>query len=139
MSEQLVIKVDGRPAPQGSKEQGSAGQLLESSKYLAPWRQRIKKAVYARYKELGVTPAELPYFVGPVRLSCTFHVDTGQRIDSPPDIDKLLRGLMDALTAARAWEDDGRVVSVHELHKRQASNGQTGADIVIIGERGAVL
>lgn len=132
MMTRLDLWVPGRPAPQGSKD----GHMREQSKYLPAWRAAVKKAVYEQYRALGVKPSALPYFRGATELGCHFWLNTGQRIDSPPDLDKLLRGLWDALSAARAWEDDGRVVKIHYAEKRQAVEGQeTGASIVIIGSR----
>jgi Holliday junction resolvase RusA-like endonuclease len=113
----LSVTVPGRPAPQGSKKTGSAGQLLEQSPYLPAWRQAIKRGVYERYKVLGVKPDDLPLLRGPVAFGATFYMPGGQRVDSPPDLDKLLRAVWDSLTAARVWEDDGRVVEVDWLSK----------------------
>lgn len=150
----LALWAPGRPAPQGSKDANGR----EVSAYLPGWRAAVKRAVYAEYKALGVKPEELPYFVGPVQITrCTFVLDTGDRIDSPPDIDKLLRAVLDVLGApptrllgetdrhyakrnegrgARVWEDDGRVVYVGDLGKTQAEPGQpTGVEMVIRGRR----
>lgn len=127
----FTVWVPGRPAPQGSKSRGGAGQLREQSPYLPAWRAAIKKAVYERYRELGVKPDDLPLLRGPIEFSSRFHLDTGQRIDSPPDLDKLLRAVWDSLTAARVWEDDGRVVRLYEVGKVQAQDGRTGADITV--------
>jgi hypothetical protein len=131
VTEQLSISVLGRPAPQGSKD----GNMREQSVYLPKWRADIKKAVYVRYAELGITPRDLAarpkgvLLAGPVGFSCAFWLDTGQRIDSPPDMDKLIRATWDALTKARVWEDDGRVVALREVRKAQATDRPTGADI----------
>ncbi len=134
MITELRVTVPGRPAPQGSKKIGSAGQMREQSAYLPAWRAAVKRAVYERYRELEVPPGDLPLFRGAVIVArCAFRLDTGQRIDSPPDLDKLLRATWDALTAARVWEDDGRVVEVRELSKTGAGALGTGAEIVILG------
>lgn len=128
----LVISVTGRPAPQGSKQRGAAGQLLEQSPYLASWRAAVKRDTYRAYRAAGIAPDVLPLLRGPVGIAVTFRLDTGQRIDSPPDIDKLLRATFDALSAARAWEDDGRVVQIERTSKRQTVTDEpTGADIEI--------
>ncbi|HEX8005210.1 MAG TPA: RusA family crossover junction endodeoxyribonuclease [Trebonia sp.] len=123
----LSVWVPGRPAPQGSKELGEHGQMREASPYLPPWRQAIRRAVFERFRELGVKPADRPLYRGPVGISLMFHLDTGQRIDSAPDLDKLQRAVWDALTKAKVWEDDGRVVDV-QAGKRQATDSLgTGA------------
>lgn len=127
----LAITVTGRPAPQGSKKLGEHGQLLEQSPYLPAWRVAVRRDTYRAYKALGIEPADLPLFIGPVGIKITFRLDTGQRIDSAPDLDKLLRSTWDALTKARVWEDDGRAVSV-VADKRAIVDGEsTGADIEV--------
>lgn len=129
----LVISVTGRPAPQGSKQQGEHGQMREQSAYLPAWRAAVKKATYQAYQLAQVKPDALPLFVGPVAVWIRFRLDPRRRPDAPPDLDKLLRSTWDALTEARAWEDDGRVVRVH-AGKRAALEGETlGASITIWG------
>lgn len=119
--DRLHVTVAGRPAPQGSKKRGNAGQLREASPYLAAWRAAVKRAAYEQYRVHGVEPGDLPLFRGPVGFSCTFWLPGDKRIDSPPDLDKLLRAVWDSLTAARVWEDDGRVVEVDWLRKAVAN------------------
>jgi Holliday junction resolvase RusA-like endonuclease len=97
----LVISVTGRPAPQGSKNTGSAGQLREQSPYLPAWRAAVKRAAYEAYRAAGVEPDALPLLRGPVGIRVTFRLDPDRRPDAPPDLDKLLRATWDALTRAR--------------------------------------
>lgn len=127
----LVISVTGRPAPQGSKKQGEHGQMREQSVYLPAWRAAVKKATYEAYRAAGIEPAALPLFVGPVGCSVLFRLEHGRRADAPPDVDKLLRSTFDALTEARAWEDDGRVVWVMSGKAEALEDETTGADIEI--------
>ncbi len=127
--DRLVIKVTGRPAPQGSKHHGEHGQMRESSPYLPAWRAAVKRDTYRAYRDAGIGPEELPLFVGAVGVRVDFRLDTGDRIDSAPDIDKLLRATFDALTQARVWEDDGRVIYVWS--RKVAAPGETGADIEV--------
>lgn len=107
------VWVPGRPAPQGSKRRGVAGQMREQSVYLPAWRTAVKKAVYERYRMLDIRPEDLPMLRGAVTARITFALSTDRRVDSAPDLDKLLRSTWDALTSARVWEDDGRVVAIH--------------------------
>jgi Holliday junction resolvase RusA-like endonuclease len=147
----LHIAAVGRPAPQGSKEQGGAGQLLESSAYLPAWRTAVRAAAYEAYRQRGIDPATLPVFpVGvPVHVElCTFFVGPEQcraaGTDAPtgtPDIDKLLRAVLDALGgqqrgSARLFADDSQVVSIDRLRKERGNgfNGwalQTGMYMII--------
>lgn len=128
---ELNIVVNGRPAPQGSKRAGAHGQMREASVYLPAWRHAVRRAAYETYRELGVPAADLPLFRGAVAFGATFWLDAGQRADGPPDLDKLLRAVWDALTRARVWEDDSRVIEIIWAEKRQAVDGRTGADIQV--------
>lgn len=127
----LVISVTGRPAPQGSKRQGAAGQMREQSPYLPAWRAAVKRATYEAYKAAGVEPAALPLLRGPVQASVLFRLEHGRRADAPPDLDKLLRSTFDALTEARVWEDDGRVVFVMSGKDAALEGESMGATIEI--------
>lgn len=141
----LTLAAVGRPAPQGSKQLGGAGQLLEQSAYLPAWRQAVKTAAYEEYQRRGITPAALPVFPAGVPVIvelCTFFVRPDQcraeGTDEPtgtPDIDKLLRAVLDALGgqrqgSARCFADDAQVVEIRGLRKVRATS-QTGAMIVI--------
>jgi len=133
MITEFHVTVPGRPAPQGSKKMGAYGQMRESSPYLPAWRAAVKAAVYAGYEVRGVRPEDLPLFRGPVAMGVTFWLPGPARIDGPPDLDKLLRGLWDALTLARVWEDDSRVVEILWAKKvgAEALTNFTGADLTI--------
>lgn len=144
----LTIAAIGRPAPQGSKQLGGAGQLLEQSAYLPAWRQAVKIAAYEEYLRRGIDPGTLPVFAAatPVIVeSCSFFVGPDQcraeGTDEPlgtPDIDKLLRAVLDALGgakgSARVFADDSQVVEIKGLRKVRAGS-QTGALIVITDGR----
>lgn len=144
----MSVYVHGRPAPQGSKQIGPTGAMREQSPYLVGWaggwkgpkrlgkriHGDVEKAVYRWYQANDVHPAALigGYIKGPVDVSILFYLDPAHGpIDEPPDIDKLARATFDALTAARAWADDGRVVDV-TLRKRYADpDHPAGAHIII--------
>jgi len=140
----LSLWVPGRPAPKGSHKLGEHGQIRDASAYLAAWagswtgrgrnRRRlagaVERAVYERYHEMGVQPERLPIFRGPVAIQIAFLLDPARRFDGPPDVDKLERSTWDALTIARVWEDDARVVS-STASKSHAAEAGTGALIVV--------
>jgi len=143
----LVIYVYGRPAPQGSKDLGGAGQLREQSPYLPAWRLAVKVAAYKAYQAADIRHTSLPLFPAgtPVVVEqCTFYVTDEQcraeGTDLPlgtPDIDKLLRSTLDALGGvkhggARMFADDSQVVRIRDLAKERPSPGRpTGAMIII--------
>lgn len=142
MMSRLSFTVLGTPAPQGSKRHVGNGIMVESSKLVRPWRDTI--AWTAHEALAGAQP-----LAGPVNVNVTFllprpksHYRTGKhdaelRTDAPvwspkkPDLDKLLRALLDALTTAQVWGDDSQVASVH-ARKVYAPHGQLpGAHIVV--------
>lgn len=146
MSE-LVIDVVGTPAPQGSKKgfynhHTQRVQMAESSKKVAPWRQDVVAAAAAYASEIGW---EIP--LGPLEVSITFHLvrpryhyRTGKRanelrpnaprwVDKKPDLDKLARSSLDALTTAAVIKDDSQVARL--VLDQQYADGPTGARITI--------
>lgn len=115
--------VDGRPVPQGSKRSPVAGVVRESSPGLHAWRDTI--GLVARAKGWLGAPAEGPVAVGLVfvqkRPAKHFQKDGRKlRPDAPvfpgnrPDVDKLTRAVLDALTGI-CWCDDSRVVVARQL------------------------
>ena len=111
--------VPGLPAPQGSKKGFSRigttrVQLVESSTRVAPWREDVRQA--------AINAAETHDWTAPdaVAIGLTFwmprpknHPKTRRTIHSTrPDIDKLTRSTLDALTTAGVIRDDSTVVKV---------------------------
>lgn len=145
----LRIRVHGRPAPQGSKETGGAGQLLESSVYLPAWRAQVKIAAYEAYAAAGVDPLALPLIGRGVRVVIErlwFFVTPEQcRAEGtdepvgPPDLDKLLRATFDPLgggrrKTARLFADDSQVTGVRDLWKFRATADEPPGAIIIVSD-----
>lgn len=115
MTSSLNISVLGRPSPQGSKKHVGGGRMIEASKYLPAWRKAVcVAAVKAVEDEVWAKPA------GQVELAVTFYLERPSSIKQakrpmpikPPDLDKLVRGICDALSDAGVWEDDAQVVKL---------------------------
>jgi Holliday junction resolvase RusA-like endonuclease len=145
----LTILVSGRPAPQGSKSLGGAGQLLEQSAYLPAWRRAVKIGTYEAYRLHGIEPQRLPLFAAGVPVTvelCTFYVTADQcradGTDEPvgtPDIDKLLRATLDALGgqqqgSARVFADDAQVWRIRDLTKERATAERPPGALIIISD-----
>ena len=108
---------EGTPRPQGSKTL-TRGRLVEQSKYVHAWRSKIKlEAIHACRSEPSASQMN-------VRLKFYFkcpksHYTTNGQLSSTrsewhtqkPDIDKLIRAVLDALTGV-LWVDDSQVVGV---------------------------
>lgn len=139
----FAVDVIGRPAPQGSKHLGEHGQVREQSPYLAAWRGEwrgsgarrryvhgaIGLAVYRKFADLRIEPASLPLFDGPVRLSVGFFQASAPT--EPPDLDKLVRAVGDALTICRVFGDDSQVVELWADKRSAGPEHAPGAFIVV--------
>jgi crossover junction endodeoxyribonuclease RusA len=149
----ICIRVNGRPAPQGSKKQGGAGQLLEQSAYLPAWRAAVRIGAYRAYADAGIPGGDaLPLFPAGVAVhveQMTFLLDRSQcRVsgsDLPlgtPDLDKLLRSTLDALggarrQTARVFADDSQVMRISNLSKQYPRLGDSPGAIIVISNEGA--
>lgn len=121
----LHFDVAGLPAPQGSKKAfvnprtKRAIIVNDNPSTLRSWRQDVIEA--AKHARGNSVPLDAS-----LSLLVTFwlprpqaHYGTkGLKVNAPtysrtkPDIDKLLRAVMDALTIAGVWTDDARVARV---------------------------
>jgi len=129
-----VIEVDGIPAPQGSKKFVGNGRMIEASKRLAPWRNAVTAATRA------VMRGRLP-FGGPVAITLEFvmprPVSLPKRLPTPPaikrpDVDKLARGCLDAITGS-AIVDDSQAIDLRAT-KRIAEIGERPGVVIKITE-----
>jgi Holliday junction resolvase RusA-like endonuclease len=114
----LRLTVYGIPAPQGSTKafvpKGWKRAIITADcKRTKPWRQAIVDAVRA---DLGPEWEPLDC---PCLLRVVFYLprpaSAPKRVMHPsklPDLDKLVRAVGDALTAAGVWKDDARVVTM---------------------------
>lgn len=99
----LAVFVPGRPIPQGSMRAVGKGVLIHDNAALAGWRKAIAWSVRAA---LGT---QAP-FLTPVGVCCHFLV-TPKRKGDQPDLDKLVRAVLDALTGI-AYKDDKQVAVI---------------------------
>lgn len=118
MSSFADVLIPGRPEAKGSMRVGRNGQIFSSNPRLKAWAQQAALAVAEQR-----AGAELE--AGPVSLVCEFRfarpashfTKTGNlRKQAPqapgrPDLDKLVRALLDALTGV-AFKDDSQVVDL---------------------------
>jgi len=136
----VTFTVAGDPVPQGSKQayvvKGRAVVTERGRATLGPWRNQIAAAAL----ELLEEP-----LAGPVAVCLSFaftrpksHYRTGRyagellpaaptRHSTRPDVDKLARAVLDALTGV-AFRDDGQV---SELFARKTFSGRSGVTITI--------
>ena len=119
--------VPGEPAPQGSKRHIGNGRMIESSKKVKPWRDRVTAEAKTHVMD---EPMD-----GHLRLIVNFYMPApaktrfGSRPAGTPDLDKLVRAIGDALTQSKLIKDDARIVSLI-AHKHWALDAP-GAEITI--------
>lgn len=127
-----IFYVPGVPAQQGSKNRW--GQ--EDSPKTKPWRSHVTNTVREQMDQRG-----LDLTSGPVVVRCVFaftrpkgHTKldgnlsaAGRRAPFPmrPDVDKLLRAILDSLTDAGVYLDDRQVVHVNGARRWGFEPGAT--------------
>jgi crossover junction endodeoxyribonuclease RusA len=135
MTPPLQFTVPGHPAPQGSLTTAHGRIYNANSATLRPWRASVTMHAVDARDRLG-TPG-IP-FPGPVRVRITFWlrrpVSLPKRMTLPskkPDLDKLARAVLDALTDAAVWRDDAQVVGL-TLAKFYARDDRPVGAVIIV-------
>jgi crossover junction endodeoxyribonuclease RusA len=117
--ERILLRafVPGVPRPQGSKsvavdERTGRARLYEQSKYLSGWRRDVGAIAIMNRTGLakaGTSVAVIARFAFPAKKQLSL-MSTPAHV-KPPDVDKLLRAVFDALTGI-VWDDDAQVTKV---------------------------
>lgn len=125
----IRLFVPGVPAPQGSKRHLGNGVMVESSKAVKPWRVDVAWAARAAFAERIDGPAAVELeFVMP-RPKSTPKRSTPPAIKRP-DIDKLERAILDALSGV-AYRDDSQVVELVARKRIAELDERSGVWIVV--------
>ena len=119
----IEFRVDGQPVPQGSMKVINGHVIHSRGSALAAWRSAIALAA----RKAGGFPTREP-----ITMTMTFifaRPKTVKRLEPsvPPDLDKLVRAVLDALTAI-AYIDDGQVV---ELYAKKMYGGTPGVKVQV--------
>jgi crossover junction endodeoxyribonuclease RusA len=122
----------GTPAPQGSKRHIGLGVMIESSKKLKPWRLGVSAIAMQEMKRKGLSlckgacAVELRFIMPRPKA-----IKNTARHSKRPDIDKLSRGVLDALTHV-VYEDDSLVCElVASKWYTTASEQVTGVHVYV--------
>lgn len=139
---ELTIDVTGDPVPQGSMfaimRAGRPVVIADNSSALGRWRRDITSAAKARATLAGWLTTD-----GPVTVAVTFWLErpaAAKKRHRPhvrPDLDKLVRAVLDALTEAQIWTDDARVVRI-AADKHYATT-TTGVRIIVTPLEAVIL
>lgn len=127
-----TVFVPGAPAPQGSKRHVGRGILIESSKNVGPWRERVALAAHSNAAGLLDPPVSVRLdFIMP-RPKSAPKTKTLAAVKRP-DIDKLARAILDALTDV--WlRDDSHVVELCATKRLALVDEQPGVTITATNE-----
>lgn len=145
----IKLHVAGDPVSQGSVSAVIAGGRAmvrqggddQRRQRLGDWRHAVAEEA-RRWIEQHDDPQVLD---GPVRLTLVFTLPRPASLPrwrwlpwTKPDIDKLARAVMDALTKV-LYRDDARITDLH-VKKRYARGGAPGCDITleVLDERGVI-
>ena len=131
-SERIAFSVRGDPAPQGSKKGWVVkGRVVmsESSKKLKPWRALVADCLSA-----AMVAGNLQAIEGPVSVALTFRRRKPKSYPklkptwpiTAPDVDKLARAVLDALSGI-AIRDDAQVVRL----LAEKMWGEPGVDVLV--------
>lgn len=132
----IAFRVLGVPAPQGSKTRMPNGAMLEGGSQTGrekhrAWRTAVAETAHTKRPE---APLDGPLLV---RLELRMPRPKARRAalycDRKPDVDKIARTCLDALTDAGVIVDDSRVVELVVVKMyADPADPWTGADIKIL-------
>jgi len=112
----ISFRVDGLPVPQGSMKVINGKVLHSQGSALAVWRSTIAWSA----KQVGAIPLADPMSITLVFIMPRPKTVKREYPSVAPDLDKLIRAALDALTGV-AYLDDGQVVEIH-AHKIYGSS-----------------
>lgn len=121
----IAFSVEGKPIQQGSMRAFNNRIVHNKTKDLMAWRGQVGQAAHVA----GCTPIS-----GAISISMRFRYLRPKSVmrtqpTVPPDLDKQIRSILDALTGI-AYIDDSQVVQITASKEYQ---GSQGVDIVITG------
>jgi len=118
MSRELYVIVPGVPVPQGSMSCVN-GRMFHSNKSLPAWRKAVQEALEGEI--VGAA------FSGAVYAYLTFILPRPPSVARikpcvKPDLDKLVRAVLDAVEAAAVLHNDSQVCEMHAIKRYVREN-----------------
>lgn len=120
----IAFTVEGKPIQQGSMRAFNNRIVHNKTKELMAWRGKVAQMA----RVAGCTP-----ITGPITISMRFYYERPKTVKRdaptvPPDLDKQIRSILDALTGV-AYVDDSQVTAISATKEY----GPPGVDIVVMG------
>lgn len=123
----VAFFIPGTPVPQGSKTAfvvgGRAVVTDQNRSTLKPWRATVATYASEQARTFNSPVAVTLRFTMPRPQKPRWHVPAVK-----PDIDKLVRAMLDGLTEGGLIADDARVV---DLHATEIYGDQLGAHVIV--------
>lgn len=130
----LEFDVIGKPTPQGSKRafvrNGRANLVEVAGAALKTWRADVEAAARAALAEETILEDPVEVHIA-FRLPRPKSRPDGDWHGTRPDVDKLTRAVLDALTTARVWEDDCLVADLRVWKQYTPAGTEPGALIAV--------
>lgn len=140
----LACHVDGTPATKGSykpvrNRRTGKTLLVGMNRHEHEWRARVAREVRSQWFTQHPT-RPMPHLDTPITVRVVFLLPRPKSVSLAsrpwptvaPDVDKLARCLLDALTDSGLIKDDSRVIHLDaRKHYADPPRGQVGADFTI--------
>jgi len=129
----IDLLVEGNPVPQGSFRHVGNGRIISANPKLNAWRDTIAQQIAQQTHHRLIE--------APIRLQLVFTLPRPKSVSkalratptTKPDLDKLTRAVMDAISLERYCQvikDDSLVTDLHAA-KRYADHTKPGVSIMI--------
>jgi crossover junction endodeoxyribonuclease RusA len=129
----LQLTVEGNPVPQGSFRHVGNGRIISANPKLNAWRQTIADQIGLQTLERLID--------GSIRVDLVFTLERPKSVSRgvralptvKPDLDKLVRATLDAISLERYVQlikDDSQVTDLHAA-KRYSDHRRPGVTIMI--------
>jgi crossover junction endodeoxyribonuclease RusA len=129
-----ALFVPGKAAPQGSKKHVGRGILIESSKEVGPWRERVALAAHnamgGRAPVSGAVDVWLVFVLPRPKSAPKTRTPAATK---RPDADKLARAILDALSNV-CFVDDSQVTGLRITKRIAGIEEQPGVYVEVSSE-----
>jgi Holliday junction resolvase RusA-like endonuclease len=130
----LRIRVEGRPAPKGSRNYGRSkagvAYTWPASKHEKPWVEAVRDATREAVRRSDPIPP--PYLVD-IEIIIARGRQTTYAWPSQNDVDKLARAVVDGPVFGKAMTDDRHVIELRARKRFARSDEPPGAVAIVTG------